>query len=407
MIEVLDELKGLTYDVDISKLSRFGNLTFYLKDLKTGCMMNPEQLEAEVWIYGEMYDYQSVNKTSIIVSNVRPGLKMFEVSIPCATDSAPKYYIEYGKTVAKSNQNVSVEVYMRRIEPYFGMINGTVESVRGVPVNGAKLMVSYSGNGTKISELTIDKNGTYQCSVPMGNLTVICSKEGFISCIEYITVFQGDIVTCNFTLRKCGWLTGKVIEKTGANPLSDAIIEVYYSNMTNAYVTKTTANGSYKLELEPNKYIVFCTLAGYVSEKAVVEIKPATTTIQNFELVKLGKLVICVKNEDLKLLRSHICVKYKTNFSVVISMFIDGWYNLTLPPDIYLVEVSAQGYINDAKIADMQEGKTVFLIFVLKPQVKVTLPLLIGVGAVCHIIVYISIIVLKTVRKRRMRKWKK
>jgi len=172
---------------------------------------------------------------------------------------------------------------------------GTIAGKISDAATGEPLEAEISFPGTEVPTVYSDATGAYTASgLPVGEVTVSVSKEGYISQDAPVTVAKKKITTQDFSLEKKpipkGTISGKITDKITGNPLGATIS---YSGPESGTITADPTTGIYTVTVQTGNYTVTSSYTDYVSKTVPVTVNENRTTMQHFQLLaKAAKITL-------------------------------------------------------------------------------------------------------------------
>lgn len=275
------------------------------------------------------------NQRYVPLSFIQSG-NTLTVSAPTNGNMAPPGY--YMLIVKDSKGAPSVAAWVRvggTANTTPGAISGKVtDSATNTAISGAT--VAYSGGTT-----TTNASGAYTLThVPPGQQTVTVSKTGYATTSKSQTVTSGATATLNFALTQPGAITGKVTDSQNGAPIAEATIT--YSGGA----TLTDTNGNYTIaNISSGDQTLAAAANGYTSSAPrVVDVPANGVATADFALTPTPSYIIGeVRDSVTNDVIPGATVAAGTVLSATDAL---GRYQMLMPPGVYTVTASMDGYIN-------------------------------------------------------------
>jgi len=176
-----------------------------------------------------------------------------------------------------------------------GNIQGAVkDAVTMEPLEDVKVSLIDINNNT-VAETTTNSDGNYNFNeVPVGNYTIIFSKEGYLPATGTVTV-EANSTTIYPTLMQIdtehggnGTVQGIVKDATNGNPISGVTIKVFkgINNVSGTPIAtiSTSEDGSYQTELPAGYYTFVLSKDGYRGTSYYLSVLGNTTNTKEFTM---------------------------------------------------------------------------------------------------------------------------
>jgi hypothetical protein len=239
-----------------------------------------------------------------------------------------------------------------------GTISGTVKNAAGTAIAGAS--VGYGG-GTA----TTDDDGNYTLTgVPVGNVQLVASAQGFQSVTQSVAVSGGKTSTANFTLNAAatkGTVTGKI-----TNASSGAIVTGATVSWSGGSTTSNTS-GIYTLtNVTAGTQNITAVKTGYLSHTLAANVVGGATSTLNVPIATAGKISVkVVTSSGAAVSGATVTIK-----GGVIATTVSGLSNSTgffttnwIPVGTYTVTVAKSGFTTQSKTTTVASGATTSLTF--------------------------------------------
>lgn len=214
---------------------------------------------------------------TFIFSNIRPGRYLINVT-------ANGFQSAAAPVLVVANETAEITVSLMRLSGSVagGVVNSATEGV----IEGAQVTVT-DPNGILLATIVTDRTGRFTVSgLPPGTVNITASKNGFGTDSKAAIIEAGDTATTLLSLSPSpGDLRGAVVNRnTGSSIAGASVIVIDFNNTVVATVLTETSGDYGVFNLEAGSYQVTASAENFDTQITSVEILPAQTTLDNFQL---------------------------------------------------------------------------------------------------------------------------
>ncbi|PIU47906.1 MAG: hypothetical protein COS94_04960 [Candidatus Hydrogenedentes bacterium CG07_land_8_20_14_0_80_42_17] len=367
-------VSGQTINHDILLVPMPGSLEIIVERDLDGTRLDNTSVTATATNLFAGTDYQSTftGSTSgggqFLISNVGPALYSI-------TASLSGYFSE----TSPNNQVMPAEtktIVIKLVKK--AKLTAQVVDASNQPIPGVAVTFTGTSGGNYPSQtlnLTTDAQGWFQVEgLPPGSyaITLDKSSENYAPKTVTVTLGDGEAKMDQYVLLKLGVIEGTV---TRANATNDAVPNVTVT--VAGPVTKmnaTDAQGHYRIEaLLAGNYAVSVTAQGYVtpSSQNATAVNGQITPV-NFVLQKLGSLSGNVQSTTGSAI-SGATIMISGAITKTATSDGSGHFNFDeLPPGVYSISTTANGYALQSGSKDVPEGGQATVTIVMQAVGKIT-----------------------------------
>jgi len=230
-------------------------------------------------------------RTDIKPIQVDPQTGTYKATLPSGSYTieieSPGYNKRTEVVVINKGQTTKVDLPIKPIEKLVGgKIKGTVKDKNtGAPLEAQITVVEGGAGPVKSSPET----GDYLLDLPSGTYTIKVERQGYLPTTQTVVVREKETTIQEFVLRPIpmGTLTGKVVNTKDKLPLR---ANISFPGTDFAAVT-ADENGIFQTTLPPGTYTVKAEYPEFVTQAFPVVIEDGKTTVQNFELIRMGEKI--------------------------------------------------------------------------------------------------------------------
>jgi outer membrane protein OmpA-like peptidoglycan-associated protein len=157
-------------------------------------------------------------------------------------------------------------------------LSGTVADAE----TGEALAAELSFPGSATESVTADaETGFYKVRVPVGSVSVVVERDGYITIRETVSTAEAEDVARDFAMEVAGGtISGTVTGTERGEPIEGAAVAV-----TDTELSATTGpDGVYMIEAPAGTWTVTASAEGCVAVSKVVDVSSGETAVQDFEL---------------------------------------------------------------------------------------------------------------------------
>ncbi|MGM7702002.1 carboxypeptidase regulatory-like domain-containing protein [Pseudalkalibacillus sp. Hm43] len=266
------------------------------------------------------------------------------------------------------------EVLNVTLRPNPGTLSGTVtDGNTTTPIPNTTVQV-INARGVTIETTLTDINGDFSVNkLAPGIYTVTFIAEGYGSKSVAAKILPGLTTTLNVDLEKLvGAISGSVSDTAG-NPVSGAVMEVFFNNILVASTTSDN-NGTYIFNnLIPGAYTVSASKEGFGTETVGASVVENEISTANFILTpNPGTLTGSVETTTGDPIQGAVLTirdaRTGANITQVVTNNLGLYTAIGLAPGNYIVTVQAEDFQTQQKGATILSGQTTTTDFVLEPN---------------------------------------
>ncbi|MCK4595575.1 carboxypeptidase-like regulatory domain-containing protein, partial [candidate division WOR-3 bacterium] len=160
-------------------------------------------------------------------------------------------------------------------------------------------------------------------------------------------------------------LVGEIIDSETGKPI---LAEIRFPN-TKVKPKKTDNNGRFNVSFKEETVVLILSADGYRTLEKEVFLKPGTTMNLLFILTP-EKITLAGKVMDKdtgKPIQASILIDGEDTVTFKVAANIEGYYSIYLNPGKYRLEAKSEGYIYAVKEVNIEEGKELWVNFLLSP----------------------------------------
>jgi hypothetical protein len=242
-----------------------------------------------------------------------------------------------------------------------GAVYGNVADARGMPVDGAQVVLTDEEGIPKTDPVLTRADGTYRLdNVPAGSYRLAIRKEGFAPYTDSLTVEAGLETAANAILHGAGSIRGVIRNKQGG-PVRDADVTIRdTANNLVGLPMKTGEDGVYAASgLPEGAYLVDVRAAGYRQPApASVTVQAGGSAAADFTLTGLGSIRGQVADGQGNLLAGAVVTVWDADGRQVGEAMRGSSFEMAdMDEGGYIIRAAADGYSNAERNVTVVAGK--------------------------------------------------
>ncbi|MCM3273813.1 carboxypeptidase regulatory-like domain-containing protein [Paenibacillus elgii] len=254
--------------------------------------------------------------------------------------SAGTYDVTIGDV---TRRNIKIELNKLYVfDPsIFGVIQGKVQGIEGLPVEYATVTAStYNQSWT----VTTDVYGRYSLSVPVGVYALKASANGYVENIKSnVNVTSSVYENVDFNLVGSGGFIKLVFKDSSGKPLPNAFVSIKKTDNSFGYSTEVYGKAEWVYPLSVGDYDV--TIGNVTRRNIKIELNKLSVFDPSIFGVIQGK----VQGIEGRPVEYATVTASTYNQSWTVTTDVYGRYSLSLPSGIYTLRSSANGYMDSWK----------------------------------------------------------